>query len=338
MRPLRAILVIADRIDKTVRRQGDYWNERSNGFVGVLWRTGHNFSQRGTWEASALSYYSLLSLFPLLMILIVVLGQIVGPSTTGTQLRDFLSIFLPGTTALELSRTIQRFADQASSISLIVAVTFIWSALGLFSALSGALDRIFRTPKNLKFWQRRIVGFLIVLALGVLLLANIITSVLFNFLDLLFLNQSNVWVQIAGLFIPFGFSMGIFAMSYRWIPQTFVPWDAIWPAALIGAMAWELAKIFFGIWLDTIADLTLVYGSISTVIVFMIWAWYTWAIVLLCGEFCMELSLWLALRREANPAPESDFAGDYYLQQLQQTSLPLLESQPLSRGELPSGN
>lgn len=337
MKLIAAVKTLASLIDRGVRRTADYWNERTNGFVGVLWRTAHNFSQRGTWEASALSYYSLLSLFPLLMVLIVVLGQILGPTTTGTQLRDFLGLFLPGATAVEISSTIERFSEQAGSISLIVAVTFVWSSLGLFSALSGALDRIFRTTKSIKFWQRRIIGFLIVLALGVLLLANIITSLLFSFLDLIFLNQSNIWVQIAGIFIPFGFSMGIFAMTYRWIPQTIVPWDAIWPSALLGAMAWELAKIFFGIWLDTIADLTLVYGSLTTVIAFMLWAYYTWAIVLLCGEFCMELSLWLAYLRQTSADQESDFAGDYYIRQLH-AGVPVGESPELSSGKLPSVN
>jgi membrane protein len=314
--PFRAIEDFANGIDQAVRRQADEWNVKTDGFVGMLWRTWDNFNKRGLWEASALSYYSLLSLFPLLLILVVGLGRVIGTQTTGNQIENFLTIFLPGPTATELSSTIKRFVSEGSQASIVALITLAWSALGLFSALSGSMDRIFRTSKRVKFWERRIYGLIMVLVLGVLLVANIVASLIFSFLNVIFLNQQNIWLQIASLFVPFGFSLGIFAMMYRWIPRSKVRWDAIWTAALIGGIAWEVAKRLFALYLDLIANVSLVYGSIATVIIFMIWAYYTWSIVLICGELCMSLADWLDYLGTKETQTRQPFAGDYYIRQL----------------------
>lgn len=287
-------------------------NEATFGIVGMVYRAGDNFIKfGGPREAAALSYYALFSLFPLLLLLIAGIGWLLGPATAGNQIEDFLRLFLPGQTATEINRTITRFVEEGSSASLVASIAFAWSALGLFSNLEAALSRTFRDTSQRPWWQRRINGILMVIALGILLIANIVTSLLFSFLDLLFLNQSNLWLSVIGIFVPFGFSMGIFAMLYRWVPRKHVGWDAIWPAALLGGVAWELAKRAFGYYLETIANLSIVYGSITTVIIFMLWAFYTSVILLFFAEFCVSLADYLEDRKQNRPE-QHDFAGDYY--------------------------
>jgi membrane protein len=166
------------------------------------------------------------------------------------------------------------------------------------------------------WYHRRVVGFFMVIALGILLMANLVTSVLFSFLDLLFLNQGSVWLAVAGIFVPFGFSMGIFAMLFRWVPRTKLGWDAIWPAALLGGLAWETAKSVFVYYLENISNFSLVYGSITTVIIFMLWAYYTSCILLLCAELCVSLHDWLHERRQGE-IEERTFALNYYENALQ---------------------
>lgn len=288
---------------------------QTNGFALMTFRAVKNFFSRDMREAAALSYYALFSLFPLSLLVIVIIGQIVGPVATKNQVEDFLSFFLPGDTATELNRTLNRFVDEGGTISAFAVIGLMWSALGLFSNLESALSRMFRDTQSRSFVQKRIVGVLMIIALGVLLIANIVTSLLFSVLNLLFLNQGNIWLSIGGFFIPFGFSMGIFAMLYRWIPRNKVGWDAIWPAALVGGVAWELAKRLFGWYLERLDNLTLVYGSLTTVIIFMLWTFYTSCIILLCAEFCVSLHDWLEQRRKARPE-QHEFARDYYDQLL----------------------
>ena len=291
------------------------WADRHTaGFAAVIWHSIDNFAKHGVREAAALSYYALFSLFPLLMMIVVIIGWVVGPTAIGSTLNDFLTLFLPGATATELSRTIERFVSQGVSASIVALVGLSWSAVSLFSNLEGALSRTFRDPKFRPFLARRIAGLAMIAALGALLIANIVTSLLFSFFDLLFLNRNNIWLSMASIFIPFGFSMGIFAMMYRWIPRTKVGWDAIWPAALMGGAAWEIAKRLFGWYLDSVSNLSLVYGSITTIIIFMLWAYYTSCILLLFAEFCVRLYDWQVQRRRRRAfiEQEIEFAGDYY--------------------------
>jgi len=288
---------------------------QTNGFAGMTLGAVRKFFSRDMREAAALSYYALFSLFPLSLLVIVIIGRILGPAATKNQVEDFLSFFLPGQTATELNQTLNRFVDEGGTISAFAVLGLMWSALGVFSNLESALSRTFRDTQSRPFVQRRIVGVLMILGLGVLLVANIVTSLLFSFLNLIFLNQGNIWLSIGGFFIPFGFSMGIFAMLYRWIPRNQVGWDAIWPAALFGGVAWEAAKRLFGWYLDRLDNLTLVYGSITTVIIFMLWTFYTSCILLLCAEFCVALHDWLEQRRRDEPE-HHEFARDYYDQLL----------------------
>lgn len=311
-----AIKYYAKQLETWVKVGFHRLDQQTNGFAGLIYRAIDNFGKNGLREAAALSYYALFSLFPLLLLVVVIIGWIIGPTTTESQLKDILAVFLPGATATELSRTVERFVNQGASASIVAFITLTWSALGLFSNLEAALSRTFHDTHQRKWWRRRIVGFVMVLALGVLMIANIVTSLLFSFLDIIFLNSGNIWISMAGIFVPFGFSMGIFAMLYRWIPRTTVGWDAIWPAALLGALAWEFAKLVFGWYLDSISNLSVVYGSITTVIIFMLWTYYTSCIILLCGELCVAFSDWLEMLRARHPEHGFDFAGDYYTRQL----------------------
>lgn len=285
-------------------------NKQTGGFAGMLYRAIDDFGKHGPREAAALSYYALFSLFPLLLLIVAIIGQFLGPAATGNELEDFLRLFLPGSVAEEVNRSIARFVSQGNSAGIIAFISLSWSSLALFSNLESALSRTFRAPSR-SLWHRRGIGLLMVLTLGVLLVANVMTSLLFSFLEVIFIARNSIWLAIAGIFIPFGFSMGIFAMMYRLVPRRQVRWDAIWPAALIGAAAWESAKVIFGWWLDSLSNLSLVYGSITTVIIFMLWAFYTFAIILLCGEFCVGLADWQEARRERRDTGD-DFAHDFY--------------------------
>lgn len=294
-------------------------NLRTNGFAGLMYGALDRVVKHAPRESASLAYYALFSLFPLLLLLMAILGQIIGPATISTQIKDFLRLFLPGETATALSESLERFVNQGFSASLVASLFLAWSALGLFSNLDGALSRTFRDTNQRPWWQRRIAGVLMILALGLLLVANLLTSLIFSFLDLLFLNQGNIWLSMLSLFVPFGFSMGIFAMMYRWIPRTKLGWDAIWPAALVGGVLWEFAKRGFGWYLDNVGNYSVVYGSITTVIIFMLWAYTTGIIILLCAELCVAYHDWLILRRAGKPEYLVNFADDYYHRELSAT-------------------
>ncbi|NJL93230.1 MAG: YihY/virulence factor BrkB family protein [Anaerolineae bacterium] len=318
------LLNILETIRARVYDLADRIDDFSAGFIGMVYRAADRFSGRGLREAAALSYYALFSLFPLFLLLFLVIGWLLGPAATQNQLENILAFFLPGQTAVELNRTLSRFVDEGASASLIALASLSWSALGLFSGLEAALSRTFGDEGARHMFRRRINGVLIIMLLGVLLLANIVTSLVFSILDFVFLDDGGIWLLSASIVVPFGLTMGIFAMLYRWMPRRKVTWDAIWPAALLGAIAWEAAKRLFGWYLNTVGDYSLVYGSIATVIIFMVWTYYTCSIILFFAEFCVGLAEWQEQQVQAHPERPA-FAQNYYEEALK---LPPLEFEP----------
>ena len=77
------------------------------------------------------------------------------------------------------------------------------------------------------------------------------------------------------LIVPLSLSVAIFAFLYRFIPRRRVRWDAIWIAAFMGGASWEIAKRVFAWYLDNLASYSLVYGSVATLIVLMLWVYLT---------------------------------------------------------------
>jgi membrane protein len=81
----------------------------------------------------------------------------------------------------------------------------------------------------------------------------------------------------------------------------------VWPAAIFGAIGWELAKIGFSWYLTNVANYQFIYGSIATAIVLLFWAYLLASLFLLSAEFCAQLNEWIL---ENNWHKESD----HYLQ------------------------
>jgi membrane protein len=134
------------------------------------------------------------------------------------------------------------------------------------------------------------------LAFGILIVASLATTVVFNLIDLLVFYQTTSWITTGALIVPLSLSVAIFAFLYRFIPRRRVRWDAIWVAAFLGGGAWEIAKRVFAWYLDNLASYSLVYGSVATMIVLMLWVYLTGIIILLGAEICVAFDDWMSKR------------------------------------------
>lgn len=268
----------------------------TDGLLQHLWWAIDRFSKHGTRESAALSYYAIFSLFPLMLLLIIVIGTTLGPAAAHNQINGVLRLVLPTSTASFLQDSIAKTLEQRGSFGLVAGITLMWSSLGFFSNLSSALSRTFRDQKGYNTWSSRVVGLGMMVALGVLLAASLATTIVFNLIDLVIFYQRTSWVTTGSLIVPLSLSVAIFAFLYRFIPRRRVRWDAIWVAAFMGGGAWEVAKRVFAWYLDNLASYSLVYGSVATMIVLMLWVYLTGIIILLGAEICVALDDWMSKR------------------------------------------
>jgi membrane protein len=256
----------------------------------------NNFIDYGMRNAAALAYYGVFSVFPLTLLLAIGISTILGPTVAQEQIAAGLILFLPEETQTInlIQDSIDQALQQSRPFGLVALLGLTWSALGLFSNLSTSLDRIFQVPASRSLWHQRFMAFLMTLALIVLVGMSFITSGVLLLVDALLLSNPGIWIRIGTLFLPLGLNMVIFVLLFRYVPARYVNWDAVWPAAILGALALELAKSAFAWYLTTLADFQFVYGGIATVIVLMLWSFLTACIFLFCAEICAQLNLWFS--------------------------------------------
>lgn len=277
-----------------------YQNQATRDLPLALVTAFNNFRRYGLRQSAALSFYAVFSIFPLALLGAVLISALFGQVVALQQIRLGLGPFLPpnATQVFELFETnFEQAFDQSGTFGLLAIVSLIWSGLGLFSNITSSLDFIFRVPSSRSIWRERVVAALMAFVLIVLLLASLVTSAVLRIVSAALLERPSIWVNIGSLFLPLGLNMVIFALLFRYVPARRVHWDAVWPAAIVGAVGWELAKTGFGWYLGSIANFQFVYGGIATVIVLLFWAYLVASIFMLSAEICAQLNEWIINRQ-----------------------------------------
>lgn len=291
--------------DKVRRITLQWWAERSDAtraLPHILSSTIRSFGRYSSRQSAALAFFALFSLFPLMLLLAVFIGGLLEPAAAQEQIANGLRVFLPEDEVIvKFVRDIfDESLRQSNSFGIVAIMTILWSSLSLFSNLTASLDEIFRVPNGRNIWKLRLQAIGISLALVILVIASFLTSGVLRLLSVLQLDQPSLWLSIGIRFLPFGLDVVIFGLLFRFVPARYVHWDAVLPAALLGAVGWEVAKSGFGLYMNSVAGFQFVYGGIATVIVFLFWAFLIAAIFLFSAEFCSHLNQWIESRQSPN--------------------------------------
>lgn len=286
-----------------------WWSQRSGPsrtLPQFIWKaiTNYTGSGSGSRQAAALSYYAIFSIFPLTLFMAIAIGNLVSPAVAQEQIARGLEIFLPESTVFFIQQTLNDAIMQSNSFSLVALAALLWAATGLFSNITVALDTIFGIENPRSMLRQRLIAVLMGLTLVVLVLGSFLTSGVLRLISALSPGTPNIWVSIATFFLPAGLDVVIFALLFRYVPGREVHWDAVWPAAIVGAVGWEVAKRAFEWYLANLANYTIIYGSIATGIVLLFWAWVIASIFLFSAELCARLNEWL-IEEETRQAQET---------------------------------
>jgi len=289
------------KLRQRMQQLGEWWlkqEEATRELPAYLRQAVVNFFRTGTRQASTLAYYAIFSIFPLTLLMAVLIGRLLGPVTAQSQIVSALGLFLPADTASLLRQNISDAMRQSESFTLIAIGGLLWSALGLFSNITYSLDEVFAVSARRSLWRQRLVALAMTLILVVLITASFVTSAVLRLISASLLGQQSSWLTIGTIFLPLGLNMVIFALLFRYVPAREVHWDAVWPAAIVGAVGWELAKSGFVWYTSSVANVQFIYGGIATAIVLLLWAYLIAAIFLFSAELCAQLNQWFIVRHE----------------------------------------
>jgi membrane protein len=266
-------------------------NPQTKALPAYLGRAAANYVSYGARQAAALSYYAVFSVFPLVLLLAVAVGAILGPTIAQEQIMNGLRLFLPAQSVNLFQNNVADALQQGRSFGLIALAGLVWSGLGLFSNITSSLDFIFHVPARRSLWRQRLVGLGMAIILVVLVLTSFVTSGVLQLMSAV--GRSSAWVTIGTIFLPLGLDMMIFALLFRYVPSRRVHWDAVWPAAIFGGIGWQLTQQAFTWYLYNVANYSFVYGSIATVIALLFWAYLIASVFLLSAELCAQLNEWI---------------------------------------------
>jgi membrane protein len=253
--------------------------------------------------AAALTYYSLLSLFPALLFGVALLGFFGEQALINDAAQYLKDVGAPTETVDAVTAALesaQRERGTALGALVIGLATTLYGATGAFGSAGAALNRIWRVEEGRGFVKHKLNNLLWTLVL--LLLINVTFVLVFlggelaaDVLALIGLgdNVATVWGYVrwpAALLS----AMLVYAVVYYAAPNVEVrSWRYITPGAAFGVPAWILASAGFFVYVSELATYAATYGAFATVVILLIWLWLT-NVVLLFGA---ELNVVVDVRR-----------------------------------------
>jgi membrane protein len=261
-------------------------DEQTHGWLGVLATAIRKTLMPETaMMASAISYIALFSLFPLILLSISIASFSFGTSIDQHITIQRLEFVAPALSQL-LGENIDQIVRARGPITSFALVSLIWSASTIFYTLTHSLNEIWSIKQRRSAWKVRGLAILVVLAFvgPALFLVSFAGSVIANL---------HLWLPQQILPIGDGISLMLtilldvlmFMVLYMLLPHGTSTWREVLVGALGAGFLWELAKRAFLSFVSTYISISnLVYGTLATIIAFLLWA-YISSLIFLFGAY-----------------------------------------------------
>lgn len=246
--------------------------------------------------AAALSYYTLFSLAPLLVISIAVAGFFFEREAAHNQIVHTIQGLIGRESAEAVQAMILSAGNKPETgmVSTIVGgIVLLFGAGGVVGQLQTSLNKIWETQGQSAdsglhdFIRKRFISFAMVLGVGFLLLVSLAVSAfitaLTRFLGGL-IGEAALIAHSLDVVISFLFVTFLFAMIYKFLPDVEIHWKDVWIGAGLTSVLFTIGKFLIGFYLGT-SGVTSAYGAAGSLITILLWVYYSALIFFLGAEF-----------------------------------------------------
>jgi membrane protein len=245
--------------------------------------------------AASLSYYTIFSIAPVLVIAVSVAGMVFGEEAARGQIQAQLQDLVGSSGAEVIGQMMISARKPAAGIvaTALGLIALVFGATGVFVQLQDALNHIWEVKPDKKrsgvmdFLRTRLLSFAMVLVIGFLLLVSLVVSAVLAALGAWFDHLLPGWTvlwQAFNLLISFGVITVLFAMMYKILPDTHVAWKDVWLGAAVTSLLFALGKLGIGLYLGRSAVASS-YGAAGSLAVVLLWVYYSAQILFLGAEF-----------------------------------------------------
>jgi len=262
-------------------------------------------------HAASIAYYALLSLFPFLLLVIGLLGAVTADDADRIEVLSFVFRYFP--TQLDfVTGQLDALREARLQLGVAGSLALIWGSLGVFGAVTSAVNEAWGVEKQRSFWKHRLVSFLMLVAAGsVMMLALLLVTLIqmaqatwfgamlarFTWLANL---QSFAVRNLATMLLIVGVGL-----VFYFIPNAKTRFRDVWVGAVLTGLLWRVAFQGFAWYIRVNAGLKMIHGSVAAVIVFLLWV-YVSSIILMYGvEFTAAYARLRRRRPDELPAAPS---------------------------------
>lgn len=237
--------------------------------------------------AASIAYYSLLSLFPFVLLVLSITSRIVvgHNDANGQTLLQIVLRALPGNFEF-LTRQVQELAAAPLNLSLAGTLVTLWASMGVFGAITSAINHAWGVERDYSFFMHKVIAFVMMIAAGVI---TILALVLISAVEIV----ESRW--FAGVLLRFPHLAALSGYAYRnaptpmfifvvgliyyFVPNAQVRLRDVWFGAVVAGALWRLTFDGFAWYVRDFSRFS-VHGSIAAVVVFMLWVYFSAVLVL----------------------------------------------------------
>ena len=275
---------VSDQLTELRQRLGTVGVDALNAF----WRGFVRFYNGGDLtHASSIAYFSLLSLFPCLMLLLSLAGHATASEHDRTVVVDFFLRYFPTQFGF-LTSQLDSLRGQRVQLSLAGGLLTIWAALGVFGAITTAMNHAWQVERQPSYLRHKLVSFLMLAAAGVLTLAGLLVVSAQGMVNAWWfagvVSSTPTLVSLTGFLARWATALlfiFVTGMIFYFVPNTNVRFRDVWFGAIITGVLWRLALMGFSWYVRDLSRFS-IHGSIAAVVVFLVWV-YVWSVILIYG-------------------------------------------------------
>ncbi len=290
----------------------------------LLKNTYKSWDGNDPWAKSAIvAYYALFSLPSLLMITVYVAGIFLGEEAVQGKITGEVGSLIGRDSADALEVMIANAAlSDSDTLTIIIGVgMLVFGATGVFFQLQKALNDIWSVrSKRTNFvntLKRRATAFGVIIAIGLLLLISLLLSAVISaFSELIATKYSDVssaFIEVLNFIVTEVFIMSLFATIFKVLPDIHIKWKTTILGAIVTSMLFLIGKYALGFYFQQ-SEPGSVYGAAGSVVLILLWVYYTCLILFFGAEFTVN---WALLRNiKIEPTSNATFSYEKELEEL----------------------
>ena len=245
--------------------------------------------------SASLAYYTIFSLAPMLVIIISVCGILFGREAIQGELYNQIKYLVGNDAALQIQETIKsiHLSRQGLGATIVSVIILLIGATGIFNEIQDSLNKIWGLKvKARKIWWKlildRLISFSLIVSIGFVLMVslgvNAIITLMSNRLSAVFTTGQKIILPVIENLVSFFTSVFLFAIIFKVLPDAKIKWKDVIIGAMITAFLFAVGKAGIGYYVGK-TNISSVYGAAGSVMVILVWTYYSSVILYLGAVF-----------------------------------------------------